>query len=196
MTYVSSSLLIIGTVLYLLYAMPQVSRVKDRCIGAMILIASGVLVHIGALDKFAYTLNYYTYMTLALLLLLLAVGDMVTYELPVELLIFAYMLGAVVNIFNKDEAWYWHVLYAGIGYGIFYGLGKLLRGGLGNGDAHVIAIITLNLGWTHTLMTILAALVIASLVGIALMVLGGKSKKTVLPFVPFIAMAHFLLLMV
>lgn len=196
MTNLTSIILIMGSLVYMRWGMPQITEPKHQLGGAIVLLGCGSLLHMLAIDQFGFELNYYVYMSLAMLLLLLAIGDSITCELPVSLLIFGYSMSTMVLILTRQEGWYMNILSSLIGFGLFYGLGKLFRGGIGEGDAHVIAIVALNLGWVHALVLVLVALLLSSLIGIGMMVIGGKSKQTMLPFVPFIALAHLSILMV
>ncbi len=83
--------------------------------------------------------------------------------------------------------------------GIVSGAGSLLlvalayqritgKDGMGMGDVKLLAMIGALIGWRGVVFTIFFSSVIGSLVGILLMLRGGGSLKTRLPFGPFLAL--------
>ena len=76
---------------------------------------------------------------------------------------------------------------AALGWGLFYGIALVSRGGMGGGDVKLIAMIGAFLGWKKMLLTILLAALSGSLVGVALMLFFGKGRKYAVPFGPFLS---------
>jgi len=72
--------------------------------------------------------------------------------------------------------------------GLFLAVFFLSRGGMGLGDVKLVAMIGAFLGWQLALLTILAAAISGSLVGVAMMVFQGKGRKTAVPFGPFLSL--------
>jgi prepilin signal peptidase PulO-like enzyme (type II secretory pathway) len=64
---------------------------------------------------------------------------------------------------------------------------KLSKGGVGAGDVKLFAALGFMCGLRAVLSTLLAALIFASIVGIALFALKKKSSKDSVPFAPFAA---------
>ena len=70
---------------------------------------------------------------------------------------------------------------------IFYVIAVLSRGGMGGGDIKMMAMVGSFMGWKSTLLTTFAGSLLGSCVGIFLMVVKGKGRKTKVPFGPFLA---------
>ena len=73
------------------------------------------------------------------------------------------------------------------GGAIFYVIAVLSRGGMGGGDIKMMAMVGSFMGWKSTLLTTFAGSLLGSCVGIFLMVVKGKGRKTKVPFGPFLA---------
>ncbi len=79
--------------------------------------------------------------------------------------------------------------------GFFTGGGLLLiiilvsRGGMGAGDMKLMAMIGLYVGLRGVALVLLAAFILGALAGIAMMLLGRATRKSALPFAPYLAMA-------
>ena len=80
-----------------------------------------------------------------------------------------------------------------LGGGLFYlvavlSLALLKKEGMGGGDIKLIAMIGAFLGWKGMLLTIFLAALSGSLIGIALILIKGKSRADLIPFGPFLAL--------
>jgi leader peptidase (prepilin peptidase)/N-methyltransferase len=78
-----------------------------------------------------------------------------------------------------------------------YWLFKLLTGkeGMGYGDFKLLAAIGAWVGWQLLPVVILLSAVVGSVVGIALIIFGGRSSQTAIPFGPYLAAAGFIALL-
>jgi leader peptidase (prepilin peptidase)/N-methyltransferase len=78
-----------------------------------------------------------------------------------------------------------------------YKLFKLITGkeGMGYGDFKLLAAIGAWLGWQLLPVVILLSAVVGSVVGIALIVFGGRSSQSAIPFGPYLAAAGFIALL-
>jgi len=76
-----------------------------------------------------------------------------------------------------------------LGGGLFYLIALLSRGGMGGGDIKLMAMIGIVSGWKLTLLTIMIASFIATIIGGWLIALGKIKRKEPIPFGPFIALA-------
>ena len=85
----------------------------------------------------------------------------------------------------------WGVLLGG---GLFYLIALVSRGGMGGGDIKLIAMIGAFMGWKLILVTIFAAVLLGSLVAVALLILRLKGRKDMIPFGPFLALGAFITL--
>lgn len=69
------------------------------------------------------------------------------------------------------------------------------KGGMGGGDIKLAAVIGLYLGWPNALLAMFLACFLAGIVGILLILLKIKSRKDIIPFGPFIAVASYITLL-
>ena len=80
------------------------------------------------------------------------------------------------------------------GGGLFYAIAVLSRGGMGGGDIKMMAMVGSFMGWKSVLMTTFFGSLAGAVVGIFLMVLKGKGRKTKIPFGPFLALGALITL--
>jgi len=74
-----------------------------------------------------------------------------------------------------------------LGGGLFYLLAVLSRGGMGGGDIKFIAAAGALLGWQKVLLVIFLGAILGSVIGLALMVVQKRDRKSQIPFGPFLA---------
>jgi leader peptidase (prepilin peptidase)/N-methyltransferase len=131
-------------------------------------------------------------------LLALALIDLDTKYLPDSLTLPLLWAGLIVNVPIVDGGSFAtltsSVLGAAGGYlslWSLYKLFKLVTGkeGMGYGDFKLFAAIGAWLGWQLLPLVILVSAVAGSLVGLGLIVFGGRSSQTAIPFGPYLAAA-------
>ncbi len=83
--------------------------------------------------------------------------------------------------------WKASLIGAAVGFGLFYGIAVLSRGGMGGGDIKMMAMVGALTGWKGVLLTTFAGSLLGSIIGISLMLFKGKGRKTKIPFGPFLA---------
>ena len=76
-----------------------------------------------------------------------------------------------------------------LGGGLFYLLAVITRGGMGGGDIKYIAAAGALVGWQKVLIIIFLGAFLGSIIGLLLMALKGKTRKSMIPFGPFLAAA-------
>lgn len=81
-----------------------------------------------------------------------------------------------------------------LGFGLFYLIAVLSRGGMGGGDIKMMAMVGALMGWKSVLLTTFVGSFFGSLWGIFLMMFHGKGRKTKVPFGPFLAAGALLTL--
>ncbi|WP_238457860.1 prepilin peptidase [Desulforamulus ferrireducens] len=69
------------------------------------------------------------------------------------------------------------------------------RGGMGMGDIKLAAVLGLYLGWPNALLAMFIACLLAGTCGMFLILFKIKSRKDIIPFAPFIALASFITLL-
>jgi leader peptidase (prepilin peptidase)/N-methyltransferase len=75
-----------------------------------------------------------------------------------------------------------------IGGGFFYLVAVVSRGGMGGGDIKLTAMMGAFLGMRDLGVAVFIGLLAGSVVGIALMIAGRKTRKDLIPFGPFLAL--------
>ena len=73
---------------------------------------------------------------------------------------------------------------------VLYGISRLSRGGVGEGDALIYAVTGTVLGFYGNLELLLISLTLAALVGLFLLVVKKVGRKHKMPFVPFTFVAY------
>lgn len=81
-----------------------------------------------------------------------------------------------------------------LGGGLFFIIAVLSRGGMGGGDIKMMAMVGAFMGWKAVLLVTFIGSLTGSLVGILLMLLKGKDRKTKVPFGPFLALGSLITL--
>ncbi len=81
-----------------------------------------------------------------------------------------------------------------LGGGLFYIIAIVSRGGMGGGDIKMMAMVGAFMGWKAVLMVTFIGSLVGSIVGIFLMLLKGKDRKTKVPFGPFLALGSLITL--
>lgn len=74
-----------------------------------------------------------------------------------------------------------------LGGGLFYAIAVLSNGGMGGGDIKFIAGAGALIGWKKVLIVIFIGSLIGSVIGLAMIPLLGKNRKSQIPFGPFLA---------
>ncbi len=81
-----------------------------------------------------------------------------------------------------------------LGGGLFFLIALLSRGGMGGGDIKMMAMVGAFIGWKGVLLVTFIGSLTGSIVGIFLMLLKGKDRKTKVPFGPFLALGSVITL--
>jgi len=74
-----------------------------------------------------------------------------------------------------------------LGGGVFFALAIAYPGGMGGGDIKLMAAIGSIVGWKMAFLTIMLGSTLGAVVGLAMIAITGKSRKTRIPFGPFLA---------
>ena len=77
---------------------------------------------------------------------------------------------------------------AALGFGLFYLIAILSRGGMGGGDIKMMAMVGATTGWKGVLATTFVGSLSGAIVGLLLMGLKGYGRKAKVPFGPFLAL--------
>ena len=131
-------------------------------------------------------------------LIVLAVIDERTQEIPVGLNIAIAVLGAVrvvLSIFGIAKAsgpWYEYLIGACVVSGLFLLIVLVTKGrGMGGGDVKLMAAAGLLLGWKHILLAMMIGCILGSVIHVIRMNV-DKKKEHVLAFGPYLAAGIYL----
>jgi len=75
-----------------------------------------------------------------------------------------------------------------IGGGFYYAIALISRGGMGGGDIKMMAMVGAAMGWKAVLLITFLGSFTGAIIGLFLMVVKGKGRKTKIPFGPFLAL--------
>lgn len=133
------------------------------------------------------------WLIVAILLIIIFFADLKSYLIPdgavslLFLLTFIYRLGLVLAGIVSVTDFAYQVLGLVVSVGLIFSLWLVTKGqGMGFGDVKLVAPLALLVGWPQTLVFLFASFVIGSVVGVALVILGRKKMKQVIPFGPFL----------
>lgn len=123
------------------------------------------------------------------LLVIINVSDIAYMLIPDKILLFFLPLLIVARILSPLDPWWDSIIGAAIGFSILLLVAVISKGGMGGGDIKLFLLIGLVLGTFNTLLTLFLASVIGMIVGIIILKVRGKGRKTPVPFGPSIAIA-------
>ncbi len=132
--------------------------------------------------------------TLGLFLLIEGMRDFKYKKISMRSVIIFASLGVMMQLFLDSESW------KNLAGGILIGAGLWLlawatRKKIGYGDAYVVAVIGVYLGWKEGLCLLLISLMLTSAFAIILLIAQKVKKKSELPFVPFLFGGFIMLLL-
>ncbi len=141
-----------------------------------------------------YTIMFLIYALLASLVMVIAVIDIKTMEVPDELIIFGLIVGVPIasyQIIIQNNTIISHILGFVVGGGLFL-LIAVITNAMGGGDIKLMAVIGLWVGLPKVLLITLLSFVVGAVISIFLLVFKIKGRKDFIPFVPFIMIASLL----
>lgn len=148
----------------------------------------------GLLFAFAYNQLGFTWeLAVALLfislLVIINVSDIAYMLIPDKILLFFLPFLIVGRVLSPLEPWWDAIVGAVLGFSILLLIAIVSKGGMGGGDIKLFFLIGLVLGALNTLLTLFVAAVIGMIVGVIVLKIRGKGRKTPVPFGPSIAVA-------
>lgn len=135
------------------------------------------------------------FLTLAAVLLAVSVIDLEHYIVPNRIVIAALVIAVpllfVASIAHDDLWTFWRSLAAAVGAAAsLFVIHLVSPRGMGMGDVKLALVLGLHLGWLsvgHVLLGLFLGFLLGSVVGLALIVLTSRSRKSAVPFAPFLA---------
>jgi leader peptidase (prepilin peptidase)/N-methyltransferase len=139
-------------------------------------------------------------MAFVLLLIALTFIDLDTQFLPDDLTLPLLWLGLLVNINGTFASLHDAIIGAVAGFLVLWSINamfKLIRkvDGMGGGDFKLLGALGAWMGWQMLPAIILLSSVVGSVIGIGMILFGGKGRETRIPFGPYLTGAGFLALL-
>ena len=126
-------------------------------------------------------------------LAIISVSDLAYRLIPNKITLPAWGLFLLLRWWiHPAEPYGLHLLAMAVGFGVFFLLTVLSRGGVGGGDIKLFAVVGLFLGLRLLVLAIFLSALLGTIYGIGLILLRGAGRKTQVPFGPFIAAGSFL----
>ncbi|NLW17210.1 MAG: prepilin peptidase [Firmicutes bacterium] len=144
--------------------------------------------------RFGFSLELFYYSGLTALLIVISFIDLDTMIIPTPL-VGAGVAGAIAyNLYTGQPLRDW-LLTGVFAYGLFYLIYFISRGGMGGGDVRLAGLLGLVLGWRLLACALLVAFVSGALLALLLLASGRATRKTAVPFGPFLALGYFVALL-
>lgn len=141
--------------------------------------------------RFGWSLELVYYGGLTALLLVISFIDLDSMLIPTRLVGLGMVMSIAYNLHTRQPWWDW-LLAVILGYGLFYLIFMLSRGGMGGGDVRLAGMLGSVLGLRLLALALLIAFVSGAVVGLLLLVSGRADRKTAIPFGPFLAGGCFI----
>ena len=135
--------------------------------------------------KFGPSFDFLVYAVVAPALGIITAIDIEHQIIPDVITLPGIALGLVVGTYTIGYADSLLGFFAG--GGLFYLLAVLSNGGMGGGDIKYIAAVGALLGWQKVLLVIFIGALLGSVVGVFQITVQKKSRKSLIPFGPFLA---------
>jgi leader peptidase (prepilin peptidase)/N-methyltransferase len=127
---------------------------------------------------------------LTALLIVISFIDLDTMEIPTGLVVGGAVLATAYNAYSGNPPINW-LLGGALGFGLFYLIYWLSRGGMGGGDVRLAGLLGLALGWRQLLTALLLAFTLGALVSLLLLAARKLGRKDAVPFGPFLAIGSY-----
>ncbi|MGG1514940.1 prepilin peptidase [Paenibacillus oryzisoli] len=127
-------------------------------------------------------------LTLVSLLVIITISDLKFMRIPNQVLLFFLPIVILLRFFVPgNQVWWSYALGAVLGCGIIVLIALVTRGGMGMGDAKLLFVCGIVLGWSHILIAFVLACLLGSLLGGVLLLSGMIKRKQPIPFGPYLA---------
>lgn len=144
--------------------------------------------------KYNLSLLFLKYTIITCILIVIAVIDFNTREIPDGLLIFG-VITAVIFIYVDSSITIVNALIGfAAGFCIFLAI-ALASGAMGGGDIKLMAFLGLAVGWRNILLVSLFSFIIGSVISLLLIIFKIKGRKDYIPFAPFILSAYVIIVL-
>ncbi len=166
-------------------------KTKISAIYPAIEIITALLLLAGFL-KFGLTFDFLVYLVLAPALVIITAIDIEHQIIPDVITLPGIVLGLAAGSYSIG--YLNSFLGFLVGGGLFYLLAILSNGGMGGGDIKYIAAVGALVGWQKVLLIIFIGAFLGSFVGLFQIAVQKKTRKSLIPFGPFLAVATLITL--
>ena len=135
--------------------------------------------------KFGLSFDFMVYAAVAPALVIITAIDIEHQIIPDVITLPGIALGLAVGTYTIGYAD--SLLGFFVGGGLFYLLAVLSKGGMGGGDIKYISAAGALLGWQKVLLVIFIGALLGSVVGVFQIAVQKKTRKSLIPFGPFLA---------
>ena len=135
--------------------------------------------------KFGLSFDFMVYAAVAPVLVIITAIDIEHQIIPDVITLPGIALGLAVGTYTIGYAD--SLLGFFVGGGLFYLLAVLSKGGMGGGDIKYISAAGALLGWQKVLLVIFIGALLGSVVGVFQIAVQKKTRKSLIPFGPFLA---------
>jgi len=135
---------------------------------------------------------FFTFLIFVSFLIIITFIDLEHMIIPDILVFPGIFIGLLLSLIRGDTIFLDSLLGLLIGGGVIFLIVFLSRGGMGEGDIKLSAMIGSFLGVKFTIITLLSSFILGGIVGILLLFLKIKSRKDPIPFGPFLALGAIL----
>ncbi len=172
---------------------------KSRYYQNIIVRVCSTLIPIICVYYFGFTLHAILASVFSLALLALIIIDIKHQILPDHLTLTLLWMGLNVNIFHIFTDFYSAIAGAIVGYLSLWGIAKLYKlwrkvDGMGYGDFKMLALLGAWFGVGKLIYIVLISSFLGSLVTLLLILFGNYTKKTPVPFGPYLAIGGWMML--
>ncbi|GEM00595.1 leader peptidase (prepilin peptidase) / N-methyltransferase [Halolactibacillus halophilus] len=120
---------------------------------------------------------------------IIIVTDLTYFLIPNKILLFFFPLIVILRFIEPLDPWYSSLVGALIGFGLIFVVILLSQGGMGAGDMKYFFVLGYLFGIGGVLLIFLLSTLYGTLINIVLLLRGKVTRKTKVPFGPYISMA-------
>lgn len=127
---------------------------------------------------------------------IIIVTDLTYYLIPNKLLLIFLPLIMIMRFVAPLNPWWSSPVGALVGFGLIFAVILLSQGGMGAGDMKYFFVLGYAFGVTHVLLIFLLSTIYGTLVNMVLLAMGKVTRKSKVPFGPYISLAALTVLFV
>lgn len=139
--------------------------------------------------RFDLTFEFILALLVVSLTVIIIVTDQTYYLIPNKILLFFLPLFIIGRIVVPLSTWWSPLLGAMIGFGLLFLIIIVSRGGMGAGDMKYFALLGIVFGYPYIFLVFFLSTLYGALVNVFLLMLKKVSRKSKVPFGPYISLA-------